>query len=102
MSARRRDATCALAQEEASSKTEAKRRIDEATDVARRLVTEADQTAVARVQEATRRVEALHTLRRQLTGQLQSVSSKLEDALQRLSPAPDENDVLAGEQTQRS
>jgi chromosome segregation ATPase len=102
MSARRRDATCALAQEEASSKTEAKRRIDEATDVARRLVTEADQTAVARVQEATRRVEALHTLRRQLTGQLQSVSSKLEDALQRLSPAPEENDVLAGEQTQRS
>ncbi len=102
MSARRRDATRKLAQEEATSKIEAKRRIDEATDVARRLVTEADQTAVARVREATRRVEALRTLRRQLTGQLQSVSSKLDDALLRLSPVPEENDVLAGEQSQRS
>jgi len=101
MSARRRDATRELAQEEASSKAEAKRRIDEATDVARRLVTEADQTAVARVQEATRRVEALRTLRHQLTGQLQSVSSKLDEALRQLSPAPEEDDVLAGEQTQR-
>jgi chromosome segregation ATPase len=101
MSARRRDATRALAQEEASSKVEAKRRIDEATAVARRLVTEADQTAVAKIQEATRQVEALRTLRRQLTGQLQSVSSKLDDALQRLSPAPKEGDVLAGEQAQR-
>ena len=101
MSARRRDATRELAQEEASSKAEAKRRIDEATGVARRLVTEADQTAVARVREATRRVEALRTLRRQLTGQLQSVSSKLDEALRQLSPAPEEDDVLAGEQTQR-
>jgi chromosome segregation ATPase len=101
MSARRRDATRELAQEKASSRTEAKRRIDEATDVARRLVTEADQTAVARVQEATRRVEALRTLRRQLTGQLQSVRSKLDEALQHLSPAPEEDDLLAGEQAQR-
>jgi chromosome segregation ATPase len=98
MSARRRDATRELAQEKANSLAEAKRRIDEATDVARRLVTEADQTAVARVQEANRRVEALHTLRIQLTHQLQSVSSKLDDALHRLSPAPKEEDVLAAEQ----
>ena len=61
MSTRRRDATRELAHEEATSKAEAKRRVDEATDVARRLVTEADQTAVARVQEATRRLEALRT-----------------------------------------
>lgn len=101
MSARRRDATRELAREEASSKTEAKRRIDEATDVARRLVTEADQTAVARVREATRRVEALRALRQQLTGQLQSVSSKMDEALRHLSPTPEEDDVLAGEQTQR-
>jgi chromosome segregation ATPase len=100
MSARRRDATRELAQEEASSKTEAKRRVDEATDVARRLVTEADQTAVAQVQEATRRVEALRTLRRQLAGQLQSVSSKLDEAMRHLSPAPDEDDVLTGGQAQ--
>jgi chromosome segregation ATPase len=101
MSTRRRDAVSALAQEEASSKAEAKRRIDEATDVARRLVTEADHTAVARMQEATRRVDALRTLRRQLTGQLKSVSSKLDEALRQLSPAPEEGDVLAGDQPQR-
>ncbi|MGH3918085.1 MAG: hypothetical protein ACRDSG_03425, partial [Pseudonocardiaceae bacterium] len=53
MSARRRDTVRALAEEEASSKSEAQRRVDEATDVARRLVTEADQSAVARVQEAS-------------------------------------------------
>jgi chromosome segregation ATPase len=102
MSARRRDATRKLAQEEANSKTEAKRRIDEATDVARRLVTEADQTAVARVREATRRVEALRAVHRQLTGRLQSVSLKLDEAMQHLSPAPEEDDVLAGEQATRS
>ncbi|MBV9163056.1 MAG: chromosome segregation protein [Pseudonocardiales bacterium] len=101
MSARRRDVTRELAQEEANSKAEAKRRIDEATDVARRLVTEADQTAVARVQEATRRVEALRTLHHQLTGQLQSVSWKLDEALQHLSPAPEEDHVRAGERAQR-
>ncbi|MDQ2880124.1 MAG: chromosome segregation protein [Actinomycetota bacterium] len=98
MSTRRRDANRELAHEEASSKAEAKRRVDEATDVARRLVTEADQTAVARVQEATRRVQALRTVRRHLTGQLQSVSSKLDEAMQRLEPDPVEDDVLAGEQ----
>jgi chromosome segregation ATPase len=101
MSTRRRDTKRELAQEEASSKAEAKRRVDEATDVARRLVTEADQTAVARVQEATRRVEALRTVRRQLTGQLQSVSSKLDEAMQHLEPDPIEDDVLAGEQPAR-
>lgn len=97
MSVRRRDAARELAQEDASSKAEAKRRVDEATDVARRLVTEADQTAVARVRAATRQVEALRTLRHQVTGQLESVSSKLAEALQHLSPAPEEDDVLAGE-----
>ncbi|MGH3780440.1 MAG: chromosome segregation protein [Pseudonocardiaceae bacterium] len=101
MSTRRRDAARELAHEEASSKAEAKRRVDEATDVARRLVTEADQTAVARVQEATRRVEALRTVRRQLTGQLQSVSSKLDEAMQRLEPDPVEDDVLSSEQPAR-
>ncbi len=101
MSARRRDTTRELAQEQASSKAEAKRRIDEATDVARRLVTEADQSAVATVRAATRRVEELRTLRRQLAGQLQSVSSKLDDALRQLSPVPEEDDVLAGAPAQR-
>ncbi|MGH3547734.1 MAG: chromosome segregation protein [Pseudonocardiaceae bacterium] len=101
MSTRRRDANRELAHDEASSKAEAKRRVDEATDVARRLVTEADQTAVARVQEATRRVQALRTVRRHLTGQLQSVSSKLDEAMQRLEPDPVEDDVLAGEQPAR-
>ncbi|MGB6164059.1 MAG: chromosome segregation protein [Pseudonocardiaceae bacterium] len=101
MSARRRDTTRELAQEQASSKAEAKRRIDEATDVARRLVTEADQSAVATVRAATQRVEELRTLRRQLTGQLQSVSSKLDDALRQLSPVPTEDDALAGAQAQR-
>ncbi len=101
MSARRRDTTRELAQEQASSKAEAKRRIDEATDVARRLVTEADQSAVATVRAATQRVEELRILRRQLTGQLQSVSSKLDDALRQLSPVPAEDDVLAGAQAQR-
>jgi chromosome segregation ATPase len=97
MSERRRETNLELTRAEASSKTEAKRRIDEATDVARRLVSEADQTAVARVKEANRQVEALRTLRRQVTTQLQVVSSKLEDALQQLSPTPGEDDVLAGE-----
>ena len=101
MSTRRRDANRQLAQEQASSKAEAKRRVDEATDVARRLVTEADQTAVARVQDATRRVTALRTVRRQLTGQLQSVSSKLDEAMQRLEPDPVEDDALAGDQSTR-
>jgi chromosome segregation ATPase len=101
MSTRRRDANREMAQEEASSKAEAKRRVDEATDVARRLVTEADQTAVARVQEATRRVAALRTVRRELTGQLESVSSKLDEAMQRLEPDPTEDDVIAGEQSAR-
>lgn len=101
MSTRRRDANRELAQEQASSKAEAKRRVDEATDVARRLVTEADQTAVARVQDATRRVTALRTVRRQLTGQLQSVSSKLDEAMQRLEPDPVEDDALAGDQSTR-
>jgi hypothetical protein len=99
MSTRRRDANRQLAQEEANSKAEAKRRVDEATDVARRLVTEADQTAVARVQEATRRVRALRALRRQLAGQLQSVSSKLDEAMQRVEPDPIEDEVLADDQT---
>jgi chromosome segregation ATPase len=97
MSERRRNAARELAQVETSSKIEAKRRIDEATDVARRLVTEADQTAVARVREATRQVEALRTLRRQVTSQLESVTSKLQDALRRLAPAPEDDDVLTDE-----
>jgi chromosome segregation ATPase len=101
MAQRRRDVNRELAQEQATSKTEAKRRVDEATDVARRLVTEADQTAVARVKEATRQVEALRALRRQITSQLQSVNSKLEDALRQLAPAPEPDDVLAAEPTQR-
>lgn len=101
MSQRRRELNRELAQDEATSKIEAKRRIDEATDVARRLVTEADQTAVARVKEATREVEALRTLRRQITKQLQSVSSKLEDALRQLAPSPEPDDVLAAEPAQR-
>lgn len=97
MSERRRNAARELAQAETSSKIEAKRRIDEATDVARRLVTEADQTAVARVREATRQVEALRTLRRQVTSQLESVTSKLQDALRHLAPAPEDDDVLTDE-----
>ncbi len=97
MSERRRNATRELAQEDASSKTEAKRRVDEATDVARRLVTEADQTAVARVREATRQVDALRTLRRQVTSQLESVTSKLQDALRHLAPTSEGDDVLAEE-----
>lgn len=101
MSERRRNANRELAQDEASSKAEAKRRVDEATDVARRLVTEADQTAVARVREATRQVEALRTLRHQVVNQLESVSVQLEDALQRLSPAPREDDMPAGKQTEQ-
>src|SRR5918997_1339956 len=89
MSTRRRDAMRAMADEEANSKSEAKRRVDEATDVARRLVTEADQTAVARVQEATRQVEQLRTLRHRLIEQLLSVRTKLDDAAQQLMiPAP--------------
>ena len=102
MSQRRRDATRAVAQEEATSKAEAKRRIDEATDVARRLVTEADQTAVARMKEATRQVDALRTLRRQIASQLESVSSKLEDALRQLAPTKEPDDVLAAEPVQRN
>ena len=102
MAQRRRDVNRELAQEQATSKTEAKRRVDEATDVARRLVTEADQTAVARVKEATRQVEALRALRRQITSQLQSVSSKLEDALRQLAPGQEPDDVLAGEPAQRN
>jgi chromosome segregation ATPase len=102
MSQRRRDANRELAELEASSKTEAKRRIDEATDVARRLVTEADQTAVARIKEATRQVEALRTLRRQVTSQLESVSMRLEEALRHLAPTEDGDDVLAGGPAQRS
>jgi chromosome segregation ATPase len=101
MSERRREAARKLAQEEMSSKTEAKRRVDEATDVARRLVTEADQTAVARIREATRQVEALRTLRRQIIGQLESVNVKLVDALRQLAPAQHEDDVLAKEQAQQ-
>lgn len=101
MSERRRTANRELAQDEASSKTEAKRRVDEATDVARRLVTEADQSAVARVREATRQVEALRTLRRQVARQLESVSVQLEDALEQLSPPPREDDVVTGEQAQQ-
>lgn len=97
MSERRRNAARELAQAETSSKIEAKRRIDEATDVARRLVTEADQTAVARVREATRQVDALRTLRRQVTSQLESVTSKLQDALRHLAPAPEDDDVLTDE-----
>ena len=97
MSERRRNATRELAQEEATSKAEAKRRVDEATDVARRLVTEADQTAVARVREATRQVEALRTLRRQVTSQLESVTSKLQDALRHLAPAPEGDHVFRDE-----
>src|SRR5919202_1853564 len=89
MAQRRRDVNRELAQEQATSKTEAKRRVDEATD--------ADQTAVARVKEATRQVEALRALRRQITSQLQSVNSKLEDALRQLAPAPEPDDVLAAE-----
>ncbi|HEV7450001.1 MAG TPA: chromosome segregation protein [Pseudonocardiaceae bacterium] len=98
LSARRREAMRALAEEESTSKSEAQRRVDEATDVARRLVTEADQTAVARIQEATRRVEELRTVRRQLTEQLLSVRTKLENAFEHLAPAADEDSVLAGVQ----
>jgi chromosome segregation ATPase len=95
MSVRRRDAMRALAEEEATSKSEAQRRVDEATDVARRLVTEADQSAVARVQEATRQVDQLRTLRHRLIEQLLAVRSKLDDAAQQLTPALDEDHVLA-------
>jgi chromosome segregation ATPase len=101
MSERRRTANRELAREEASSKAEAKRRVDEATDVARRLVTEADQSAVARVREATRQVEALRALRHQVLSQLESVSVQLEDALQQLSPTSRENDSFTGEQAQQ-
>jgi chaperonin cofactor prefoldin len=60
--------------------------------VARRLVTEADQSALARVQEATRQVEALRTLRQELTSQLQSVNSTLDEALQQLPVSDPEVD----------
>ncbi len=57
---------------------------------------------MARVKEATRQVEALRTVRHQITSQLQSVSSKLEDALRHLAPAPEAEDVLAEEPAQRN
>ena len=57
---------------------------------------------MARVKEATRQVEALRTVRHQITSQLQSVSSKLEDALRHLAPAPEADDVLAEEPAQRN
>jgi chaperonin cofactor prefoldin len=53
------------------------------------------------VKEATREVEALRTQRRQITKQLQTVSSKLEDALRQLAPSPEPDDVLAAEPAQR-
>lgn len=104
MSARRSAATRALADEEARSKfeaqrriTEAERRVTEATEVARRVVTEADQRATAMVEDATRRVEALRAVRHQVAEQLLSSRSTLDNAVQQLTPPPDEESTLAKE-----
>ncbi|MGQ0773427.1 MAG: chromosome segregation protein [Pseudonocardiales bacterium] len=111
MCARRSEAARAFADEEARSKSEAERRIAEAdrriaeaerrlaeaTEVARRVVTEADQRATAMVGDATRRVEALRTVRHQVAEQLLSMRSTLDNAVRQLAPLPDEDRTLAAE-----
>lgn len=95
MSARRSEAMRRLADQEATSKSEAVRRIDEATEAARRVVSEADHSAVTMVEEATRRVEALRLVRHQVTEQLQAVRGKLEDTFAHLAVSPEEDLGLA-------
>lgn len=95
MAARRSEAMRALANDEAHSKFEAERRITEASDVARRVVVEADQRATAMVADATGRVETLRTVRHQVAEQLLSVRSTLENTFQHLAPLPEEDSTLA-------
>ncbi|MGH3915967.1 MAG: chromosome segregation protein [Pseudonocardiaceae bacterium] len=102
MSVRRSDAVRASAEEEARSKAaaerriaEADRRIVEATEVARRVVTEADQRANAMINDATRRVEELRTVRRQIAEQLQSVHATLDHTFEHLAPKTEETSALA-------
>lgn len=97
MSARRTEAMRALTEQEQTSKVEAQRRVAEATEAARRVVTEADRNAVALVDEATRRVDQLRMVRGQIAEQLQSVQSMLDTAVQELVPTPQENSVCADE-----
>ncbi|MGH3904538.1 MAG: chromosome segregation protein [Pseudonocardiaceae bacterium] len=97
MSARRSEVTRVLAEEEATSKIEAQRRVDEASDVARRVVTDADQRSTAMINEAAQRVENLRTLRHQVAEQLRSVSATIDNAFQHLAPLPEEASTLAGD-----
>jgi hypothetical protein len=103
MAARRSAAARALAEQEASSKaeaqrriTEADRRIAEATDVARRIVTEADQHATAQLAEAARRIEQLRMLRNQIAEQLLAARATLDHTVQQLEPLADESSTVTG------
>lgn len=94
MSARRSEVTRAMAEEETTSKTEAQRRVDEASEVARRVVTDADQRSTTMISEATQRVENLRILRHQVAEQLRSVSTTIDNAFQHLAPLPEEDTTL--------
>lgn len=77
------------------------RMLQTAQHEAAEIIAKATTAAAAIRAGVEREAEGLRTLRHQLTGQLQSVSRKLDEALRHLSPAPEEDDGPAGEQAQR-
>jgi len=92
MSARRGDAMRVLAEQEAASKLEAERRVQEATHEAGRRIAEATETAQRRIAEAKSQVDHLRSVRSRVAAQLRQVRGVLADATAALEPLADEED----------
>jgi DivIVA domain-containing protein len=90
MSARRTEAMRALAEQEATSKAEAERRVASATEEANRRLREATEASTRMVAKAEAEVDRLHTLRARVSLQLRQVRSVLAEAIEAVEPRPDE------------
>jgi len=90
MSARRAEALQLLAEQEATSKAEAERRVQSATAEANRRLTNANETAQRRLAEAHAEVDELRALRAKIASQLRQVRSMLAEAAGALEPVMDE------------
>jgi hypothetical protein len=93
MAARRNDAMEVLAEQEATSKAEADRRVRDATTEANRRLREATERSSRLVAEAEARVDRLRMLRARISRQLLDVRSILAEATDTIEPPPEEHEL---------
>jgi hypothetical protein len=90
MSSRRTVAMRALAEQEATSKAEAERRVASATEEANRRLREATEKSTRMVAEAEAEVGRLRSVRARISMQLRQVRSVLAEATDAIEPLTDE------------